>query len=84
MPSSSFPLSLNFQVILDINVQIATFRDLLIHVGTAKARMNEGVDGQAELRGSAMGKQFVRGNSLTDSQSCHWGPRGDHSLSESE
>jgi hypothetical protein len=25
-----------FQVICDINVQIATFRDLLIHVGTAK------------------------------------------------
>ena len=25
-----------FQVILDINVQIAIFRDLLIHVGTSK------------------------------------------------
>ena len=28
--------SFSFQVICDINVQIATFRDLLIHVGTAK------------------------------------------------
>ena len=27
---------LQFQVICDLNVQIATFRDLLIHVGTAK------------------------------------------------
>ena len=29
-------LLLTFQVIFDINVQIAVFRDLLIHVGTTK------------------------------------------------
>ena len=36
LPQKGQTLEQNFQVICDINVQTATFRDVLLHVGTTK------------------------------------------------